>query len=92
MSISAEKIGFIGLGKLGMPCAEAIASKGFKVLGYDIQSKHSDKIEIVNSIESKLTSNSMTFPANDLLFFEKIFSLFIEREKTDSIDRFLPRL
>ena len=30
-----EKIGFIGLGKLGLPCAEAIARKGFDVTGYD---------------------------------------------------------
>ena len=29
------KIGFIGLGKLGLPCAEAIAGKGFDVTGYD---------------------------------------------------------
>jgi UDPglucose 6-dehydrogenase len=30
------KIGFIGLGKLGMPCAEEIAKKGHSVSGYDI--------------------------------------------------------
>ena len=30
------KVGFIGLGKLGMPCAEAMASKGHEVSGYDI--------------------------------------------------------
>lgn len=30
------KIGFIGLGKLGFPCAEAIARKGHNVSGYDI--------------------------------------------------------
>jgi UDPglucose 6-dehydrogenase len=30
------KIGFIGLGKLGMPCAEEIAKKGHNVCGYDI--------------------------------------------------------
>ena len=34
--IYETKIGMIGLGKLGMPCAEAIASKGFDVAGYDI--------------------------------------------------------
>jgi len=31
------KIGFIGIGKLGMPCAEAIANKGHDVSGYDIR-------------------------------------------------------
>lgn len=30
------KIGFIGLGKLGLPCALAIESKGHKIYGYDI--------------------------------------------------------
>ncbi len=29
------KIGFIGLGKLGMPCAEAMAEAGMRVSGYD---------------------------------------------------------
>jgi UDPglucose 6-dehydrogenase len=30
------KIGFIGIGKLGLPCAEAIAKKGHDVIGYDL--------------------------------------------------------
>lgn len=30
------KIGFIGLGKLGLPCAEEMAKKGHEVSGYDI--------------------------------------------------------
>src|SRR5262245_18466743 len=30
------KIGFIGLGKLGLPCAVAAALKGHDVMGYDI--------------------------------------------------------
>ena len=44
------KVGFIGLGKLGMPCAEAIAKKGFHVAGYDIKSKTSDLVEITTSL------------------------------------------
>jgi UDP-N-acetyl-D-mannosaminuronate dehydrogenase len=31
-----EKIGFIGLGKLGLPVALAINSRGYEVSGYDI--------------------------------------------------------
>jgi UDPglucose 6-dehydrogenase len=31
-----SNIGFIGLGKLGLPCALAVESKGHKVWGYDI--------------------------------------------------------
>jgi len=33
------KIGFIGLGKLGLPCALAIKDKGHQVWGYDIDPK-----------------------------------------------------
>lgn len=32
-------IGFVGLGKLGLPCALAVESKGHKVWGYDINEK-----------------------------------------------------
>jgi UDP-N-acetyl-D-mannosaminuronate dehydrogenase len=31
-----NKVGFIGIGKLGMPCAEAIAQTGHDVKGYDV--------------------------------------------------------
>jgi UDPglucose 6-dehydrogenase len=31
------RIGFIGLGKLGLPCAEAIANKGHDISGYDVR-------------------------------------------------------
>ncbi len=63
MSIYAEKIGFIGLGKLGMPCAEAMASKGFDVVGYDVQSKQSSKIEIRDSIEDVCRDTDIVFVA-----------------------------
>lgn len=32
-------VGFIGLGKLGLPCALSIDSKGHTVYGYDIDSR-----------------------------------------------------
>ena len=32
------KIGFVGLGKLGYPCALAVAMKGHDVMAYDIVS------------------------------------------------------
>ena len=32
------KVGFIGLGKLGMPCAEVMANK-YEVTGYDIDTR-----------------------------------------------------
>ena len=61
--VYGEKIGFIGLGKLGMPCAEAIANKGFHVAGYDIKNKRSDLVEIRNSIEDLCRDRDIIFVA-----------------------------
>lgn len=38
------KIGFIGLGRIGLPLAATLASKGFEILGVDIKSDVVDKI------------------------------------------------
>ena len=56
-------IGFIGLGKLGMPCAEAIAQKGHSVVGYDLVDKTSSFINIVNSIELAVNNCDIVFIA-----------------------------
>ena len=61
--IYGEKIGFIGLGKLGMPCAEAIRKKGFHVAGYDIADKRSDLVEIRDSIEDLCRDRDIVFVA-----------------------------
>ena len=61
--IYGEKIGFIGLGKLGMPCAEAIRKKGFHVAGYDIAHKTSDLVEIRDSIEDVCRDRDIVFVA-----------------------------
>ena len=39
------KIGFIGLGKLGLPCALAIEQKGHKIYGYDINPSVKDILD-----------------------------------------------
>jgi len=57
------KIGFIGIGKLGMPCAEVIAQKGHTVTGYDVTDRHSDYIDIVDSIESCVYDKDIVFIA-----------------------------
>ena len=57
------KIGFIGLGKLGMPCAEAIAKKGFDVAGYDIAHRTSQYIDIRESIEDVCRDRDIVFVA-----------------------------
>jgi len=57
------KIGFIGLGKLGMPCAEAIARKGFDVTGYDVDIKRSDVIDVKTTIKELVTDRDIVFVA-----------------------------
>lgn len=61
--IYGEKIGFIGLGKLGMPCAELIRKKGFHVAGYDVESKSSELVEIRDSIEDLCRDRDIVFVA-----------------------------
>jgi len=57
------KIGFIGLGKLGMPCAEAISDKGFDVTGYDIVDKSSNKITVKHSLQEVVEDRDIVFVA-----------------------------
>ncbi len=56
-------IGFIGLGKLGMPCAEAVVDKGYHVNGYDILPKQSTKVDIKNSIQEVVEQSDIIFVA-----------------------------
>lgn len=56
-------IGFIGVGKLGMPCAEAVAQKGHYVEGYDVAKTSSDYISIVDNIEKVVTNKDIVFIA-----------------------------
>ena len=63
------KIGFIGLGKLGMPCAETMVKKGFHVTGYDIVPKRSEHVEIKNSIKELVEdAYKMNFDPADLFY------------------------
>ena len=57
------KIGFIGLGKLGYPCAEAMVDKGFEVTGYDSEHKSSFKIDIVQDIVDCVKDKDFVFVA-----------------------------
>ena len=61
--IYGTKIGFIGLGKLGMPCAEAVSEKGFHVTGYDIVPKSSNKITMKDSIKELVEDRDIVFVA-----------------------------
>jgi UDPglucose 6-dehydrogenase len=52
-------IGFIGLGKLGLDCAEVFAEK-YQVYGYDIYPRHSNQIKISN-IDELVKHNDWIF-------------------------------
>ena len=56
-------IGFIGLGKLGMPCAEATVDKGYHVNGYDILPRQSTKVDIKSSIQEVVEQSDIIFVA-----------------------------
>lgn len=62
MSISTKKIGFIGLGKLGLPCAEAMA-KHYDVTGYDIYPRASDLVTISDTLEGAVRDKDIVFVA-----------------------------
>jgi UDPglucose 6-dehydrogenase len=57
------KISFIGLGKLGLPCAEVFSENGYSVTGYDVAPISSDKVEIVDSIEKAVFDRDIVFVA-----------------------------
>lgn len=56
-------IGFIGTGKLGMPCAEAMAKKGHNVSGYDVLKRTSHDITMFTSIEGAVQGRDIVFVA-----------------------------
>jgi len=56
-------IGWIGIGKLGLPCAEAISYKGHNVQGYDVADITSDEIEVVSTIKEVCYNKDIVFIA-----------------------------
>ena len=57
------KIGFIGIGKLGLPCAEVIADKGHDVTGYDVATVKSDSVTVCPSIKDTVQGRDIVFVA-----------------------------
>lgn len=59
-------IAFIGLGKLGLPVASAIAQKGHKVWGYDVDSSKLERCRQgeVNPYEPGIDLKGITFTSN----------------------------
>lgn len=56
------QVGFIGLGKLGMPCAETMSTQ-YSVTGYDIYPKLSDKIKISSTLSGAVVGKDIIFVA-----------------------------
>jgi len=60
--VREEKIGFIGLGKLGMDCAEVFAEH-YNTCGYDIAPVESDLVDVKDSIKDVLDNSDWIFIA-----------------------------
>ena len=56
------KIGFIGLGKLGLDCAEVMATK-HSVEGYDVLPRTSESVVVVSTIEEAVKDKDIVFVA-----------------------------
>ena len=61
--LSMNKIGFIGLGKLGLECAEAMASSKNEVHGFDIFARDSDRVIIHQDIKDAVIDKKFIFIA-----------------------------
>ena len=56
------QIGFIGLGKLGLPCAEEMARQ-HEVIGYDTEHRASSHIKITQDIKEVFKDTEIIFIA-----------------------------
>ena len=57
-----KNVGFIGVGKLGMPCAEAMGVH-YNVTGYDIYPKESEHIKIASTLPDAVKGQDIIFIA-----------------------------
>ena len=58
------RIAFIGLGKLGMPCAETLAKKGYTdITGYDVVQKSSELVDIKQTLAEAIKGRDAVFIA-----------------------------
>ena len=68
------KVGFIGIGKLGLDCAEVFAEK-HEVRGYDIYPRTSDTVKVCD-IEELCESADKAIKANNKKEIDNTFSSF----------------
>jgi UDPglucose 6-dehydrogenase len=62
MLTQLKTVGFIGIGKLGLPCAEVMAEH-YSVTGYDIYPRTSSKIAISDTLEGACKDKDVIFVA-----------------------------
>ena len=62
MSSQLKTVGFVGIGKLGLACAEVMA-QSYAVTGYDIYPRTSDKIAISDSLKGAVQDKDIIFVA-----------------------------
>ena len=62
-TVYGTKLAFIGLGKLGLPCAEAYVKKGFDVSGYDIKQVQCDFVTQFQTLEGAVKDRELIFIA-----------------------------
>ena len=60
--MSIQNVGFIGIGKLGLACAE-VMSEQYNVTGYDIYPRSSSKITISDTLEHAVRGQDIIFVA-----------------------------
>lgn len=60
--MSIQSVGFIGIGKLGLPCAEVMAQH-YSVTGYDIYPRTSDTVTISETLEGAVQGKDIIFVA-----------------------------
>ena len=56
-------IGYIGVGKLGLPCAEEIAKKGHRVRAYDLEPAESNLVDFMSTIKECVKDTDIVFVA-----------------------------
>ena len=58
-----KKVGFVGIGKLGLACAQVMAEAGHDVTGYDIYPRQSDTVKIAANLQEAIEGKEIIFVA-----------------------------
>lgn len=58
-----KSIGFVGIGKLGLACAQVMAQAGHDVTGYDIVPRTSDIIKVADNLKDAVNNKDIVFIA-----------------------------